>query len=111
MSEMPRTRSKKHLVLNEIEKLNASYPGLACYVKGWFDLKKPTDAIPALLQKQFGVTVSSSVLENYRCTVWAPEKELIALKSATAKRRSTPLAATWGLMPCSWPSFGSSWIG
>ena len=72
-------------VLTEIEKLDGRFPGLLITVKHSFDQGRIVAEIPALLHDKYGVSVTETMVENFRYKRWAPEKERIALKTETAK--------------------------
>lgn len=70
-------------VLTEIEKLDGRITGVAFAVKKWFDAGEPAAAIPALLHAAFGVSITETMAENYRCKRWVPEKERSTAKTET----------------------------
>jgi len=72
-------------VLTEIEKLDGRIPGLLINVKAWFDQGRPAGEIPKLLHHMYGVSVTETMAENYRCKRWGPEKESRALRMETTK--------------------------
>jgi hypothetical protein len=85
MKSTSQGRRAKHLVLTEIEKLDARYTGLAFTVKALFDQGKPSVEIPALVEKMFGVPVTEPMVKSFRSRRYVPEKELTALKTVAMK--------------------------
>jgi hypothetical protein len=72
-------------VLTEIEKLGGRFPDLLTTVKTHLDHGRTTAEIPALLHQQFGVSVTSQMVETFRHKRWVPEKDRTAEKKETAR--------------------------
>ena len=72
------------VVLSELEKLEGNIPGVLVKVRTWFEKGIASAAIPQLLQKEFGSTVSVGVVDYYRCHRWVPYREKNVIKKDTA---------------------------
>jgi hypothetical protein len=73
--------------LTRIEQLDKQIPGLANEVRMWFDQGVSARAVRDLLRKQYGVSVSETLISNFRAWRWAPER-------LACQTRLTELAAT-----------------
>ena len=73
--------------LTKIEQLDQQIPGLADQVRMWFDQGMSAHAVRDLLRKQYGVSVSGTLISNFRTKRWARER-------LAREARHTDLAAT-----------------
>lgn len=72
------------VVLSELEKLEGRFPGLLVKVRSCFERGVKATEIPPLLQSEYGVSVTVSVVDYYRSHRWAPQREKHAVKADTA---------------------------
>jgi len=73
--------------LTKIEQLDMQIPGLANQVRMWFDQGVSARAVRELLREQYGVSVSETLISNFRAWRWAPER-------LARQARRTDVAAT-----------------
>jgi hypothetical protein len=71
----------------KIEQLDKQIPGLANQVRVWFDQGVSAHAVRDLLRKQYGVSVSETLISNFRAWRWARER-------LERQARQTDVAAT-----------------
>jgi len=60
--------------LTTIERLDTQFAGLADQVRRWFDQGVSAHSVRGLLQKQYGVSVSDTLISNFRTCRWARER-------------------------------------